>query len=196
MTVGSVPAYKEQPRSGIVPAMETQRTEEPEAAGERVVAHEAGGPVDDQRAMDEHFLAIAIEQARMGGLEGGVPIGAALVADGKVLGTGHNRRVQLGSPIRHGETDALEAAGRLDASVYRRATMYTTLSPCDMCTGAILLYGIPRVVLGENETFVGGEDLLRSRGVEVVDMASEECEQLMRDFIAAHPEIWFEDIGE
>jgi cytosine deaminase len=150
----------------------------------------------DQRAIDEQFLAVAIEQARIGRDEGGVPIGGALVADGKVLGAGHNRRVQLGSPIRHGETDALEVAGRLPASVYRRSTMYTTLSPCDMCTGAILLYEIPRVVMGENETFVGGEDYLRSRGVEVVNLDSDECKQLMREFIAAHPEIWNEDIGE
>jgi creatinine deaminase len=147
--------------------------------------------------MDDHgFLANAIEQARIGRDEGGVPIGAALVADGRVLGAGHNRRVQQGSAIRHGETDALEEAGRLPASVYRRATMYTTLSPCDMCTGAILLYGIPRVVIGENRTFMGGEDLLRSRGVEVVNLDSAECKALMDEFIAAHPDIWNEDIGE
>ena len=150
----------------------------------------------DQRAIDQRFLAVAIEQARIGRDEGGVPIGGALVADGRVLGAGHNRRVQLGSAIRHGETDAMEVAGRLRASVYRRATMYTTLSPCDMCTGTILLYGIPRVVMGENETFVGGEDYLRSRGVEVVNLDSDECKQLMRDFIRDHPDIWNEDIGE
>jgi len=150
----------------------------------------------NQQAIDQQFLEAAIAQARIGLAEGGVPIGGALVADGAVLGAGHNRRVQLGSPIRHGETDALEVAGRLPASVYRRATMYTTLSPCDMCTGAILLYGIPRVVMGENETFVGGEDYLRSRGVEVVNLESEVCKQLMRDFIHDHPEIWNEDIGE
>lgn len=151
---------------------------------------------DDARKTDERFLAIAIEQARLGAAEGGVPIGAALVVDGEVLGAGRNRRVQLGSPIRHGETDALEVAGRLPASVYRRATMYTTLSPCDMCTGAVLLYEIPRIVLGENDTFLGGEQLLRARGVEVVNLDSAECKQLMRDFIAAYPEIWNEDIGE
>jgi cytosine deaminase len=145
---------------------------------------------------DHEFLAHAIEQARIGRDEGGVPIGAALVADGRVLGVGHNRRVQDGSAVRHGETDALENVGRLPASVYRRATMYTTLSPCDMCTGAILLYGIPRVVMGENRTFVGGEDYLRARGVEVVNLDSDECVELMREFIAAHPEIWNEDIGE
>ncbi len=147
--------------------------------------------------MDDHeFLAVAIEQARIGRDEGGVPIGAALVADGKVLGAGCNRRIQLGSAIRHGETDALENAGRLPASVYRRATMYTTLSPCDMCTGAILLYRIPRVVIGENRTFMGAEDLLRSRGVEVVNLDSSDCVELMRAFIAEHPDVWNEDIGE
>jgi cytosine/creatinine deaminase len=146
--------------------------------------------------MDERFLEVAIEQARIGRSEGGIPIGAALVVDGEVLGAGRNRRVQLGSPIRHGETDALEVAGRLPASVYRRATMYTTLSPCHMCTGAILLYEIPRVVLGENRTFMGAEDLLRAHGVEVVDVDSEECYRLMQDFIAEHPELWNEDIGE
>jgi len=150
----------------------------------------------DRRADDRAFLEVAIEQARAGRDEGGVPIGAALVADGQVLGAGRNRRVQEGSAIRHGETDALEAAGRLPASVYRRSTMYTTLSPCDMCTGAILLYGIPRVVIGENRTFKGAEDYLRSRGVEVVNLDSEACVELMDAFIARHPEIWDEDIGE
>jgi cytosine/creatinine deaminase len=145
---------------------------------------------------DKTFLEAAIEQARIGRSEGGVPIGAALVADGVVLGAGRNRRVQLGSPIRHGETDALEVAGRQRASVYRRSTMYTTLSPCHMCTGAILLYEIPRVVIGENRTFLGAEDLLRAHGVEVVVVDSEECYRLMQEFIAEHPEIWFEDIGE
>jgi len=150
----------------------------------------------DQRSVDRAFLEVAIEQARIGRDEGGVPIGAALVADGRVLGAGHNRRLQQGSAIRHGETDALEVAGRLPASVYRRSTMYTTLSPCDMCTGAILLYGIPRVVIGENRTFVGGEDYLRARGVEVVNLDADACVQLMRAFIAGHPEVWNEDIGE
>lgn len=147
------------------------------------------------RDMDERFLEAAIDQARIGRDEGGVPIGAALVVDGDVLGAGRNRRVQLGSPIRHGETDALEVAGRQTAAVYRRATMYTTLSPCDMCTGAILLYEIPRVVIGENETFKGAEDHLRSRGVEVVNLDSAACKALMREFIRGHPEIWNEDIG-
>ncbi len=145
---------------------------------------------------DRDFLALAIEQARLGRAEGGVPIGAALVVDGKVAGVGRNRRVQMGSAIRHGETDALENAGRLPASAYRRATMYTTLSPCDMCSGAILLYGIPRVVMGENRTFVGAEDLLRSRGVELVNLDSPECRELLGGFIREHPEIWNEDIGE
>ena len=144
---------------------------------------------------DAELLEVALEQARIGRAEGGVPIGAAILIDGEVVGAGHNRRVQLGSAIRHGETDALEVAGRLPATKYRRATMATTLSPCDMCTGAILLYGIPRVVVGENRTFLGGEDLLRSRGVEVVNLDSAECVELMDAFIAAHPEIWFEDIG-
>ncbi|NOX22478.1 MAG: nucleoside deaminase [Actinobacteria bacterium] len=145
---------------------------------------------------DNEFMAVAIEEARLGLVEGGIPIGAVLVADGAVLGRGHNRRVQMGSAIRHGETDALEHAGRHPASVYSRATMYTTLSPCDMCTGAILLYGIPRVVMGENATFRGGEDYLRSRGVEVINLDSSECKELMRDFIATRPELWNEDIGE
>lgn len=143
------------------------------------------------------FLEVAIAEAERGAAEGGVPIGAALVAsDGTVLGSGHNRRVQDGSAIRHGETDALERAGRLPAAVYRDATMYTTLSPCPMCTGAILLYGIPRVVIGENHTFTGEEDLLRERGVEVIVLDSDRCRQLMDDFVAAHPDIWNEDIGE
>lgn len=157
-----------------------------------------GDPVEDRPDgwADERFLAVAIEEARLGRSEGGIPIGAALVVDGRVLGAGHNRRVQMGSPIRHGETDALEVAGRQPAAVYRRATMYTTLSPCDMCTGAILLYEIPRVVIGENRTFMGGEDYLRSRGVEVVVLDSAECVAMMEDFIAANPELWNEDIGE
>jgi cytosine deaminase len=145
---------------------------------------------------DLGFLAIAIEEARIGRAEGGVPIGGVLVVDGRVVGRGHNRRVQSNSAIRHGETDALEQAGRLSAATYRRATMYTTLSPCDMCTGAILLYGIPRVVMGENRTFVGGEELLRSRGVEVVNLDSDECYELLQGFVQDHPEIWNEDIGE
>jgi cytosine deaminase len=146
---------------------------------------------------DRQWLDLAIEQARIGRDEGGIPIGAVLVADdGSVLGAGRNRRVQMGSAIRHGETDALENAGRRPASVYRRSTMVTTLSPCGMCTGAILLYGIPRVIVGENRTFLGGEDLLRARGVEVVIVDSRACVELMRAFIEAHPALWNEDIGE
>lgn len=141
-------------------------------------------------------LEAAIEQARAGLAEGGIPIGSVLVVDGEVVGRGHNRRVQKGSAILHGEMDALENAGRLPASAYRRAIIYTTLSPCDMCTGAILLYGIPRVVIGENRTFRGAEDHLRGRGVtvEVLDHAG--CIRMMEEFIAAHPELWNEDIGE
>jgi cytosine/creatinine deaminase len=145
---------------------------------------------------DRAFMQLAIEQAARSLSEGGVPVGAALAADGKLLGVGHNRRVQQGSVIRHGETDCLENVGRLHASVYRRSTMYTTLSPCDMCTGAILMYGIPRVVIGENRSFMGGEDYLRSRGVEVVNLDDPECQRLMQEFIARYPEIWNEDIGE
>ena len=145
---------------------------------------------------DIRFLKIAIEQAKIGLSEGGIPIGAVLASEGDVLGAGRNRRIQLGSPIRHGETDALEVAGRQSAVEYRRSAMYTTLSPCDMCTGAILLYGIPRVVIGENRTFMGGEDLLRSRGVEVIVADDPECIRMMEEFITGSPELWNEDIGE
>jgi cytosine/creatinine deaminase len=144
---------------------------------------------------DGRFLAAAIEEARAGLAEGGIPVGAALVVDGGVVATGRNRRVQWGSVIRHGETDCLENAGRLRAAVYARATMYTTLSPCHMCSGAILLYGIPRVVLGENRTFLGAEDLLRAHGVEVVNLDSAVCAGLMREFVDARPDVWHEDIG-
>ena len=150
---------------------------------------------DEDEMDDQGFLEFAIAAARQGASEGGVPIGGALVVDGKVLGTGYNKRVQLGSAIRHGETDCLENIGRLPASVYQKATMYTTLSPCHMCSGAILLYGIPRVVLGENETFMGAEELLRSHGVEVINLNSQECKDLMATFIAQKPEVWNEDIG-
>ncbi len=145
---------------------------------------------------DEAFMRIAIEQGAKSLSEGGVPVGAAIAVDGELLAAGHNRRVQQDSVIRHGETDALENAGRQSASTYRRATLYTTLSPCDMCTGAILLYGIPRVVVGENSTFGGNEDYLRSRGVNVEVLGSAECKALMDEFIARYPEIWNEDIGE
>jgi len=142
------------------------------------------------------FLDAAIEEAERGLAEGGIPIGSVLVHDGKILGRGHNRRVQKGSPILHGEMDALENAGRYPAKVYQQSTIYTTLSPCSMCSGAIALYGIPRVVIGENTTFVGEEDLLRSRGVQVVVLGDARCENLMSDFIKEHPEIWYEDIGK
>jgi cytosine/creatinine deaminase len=145
---------------------------------------------------DDELLGAAIQQAEIGLTEGGIPIGAVLAVDGEVVGAGHNRRVQMGSAIRHGETDALERAGRLPAATYARATMYTTLSPCEMCTGAILLYGIPRVVIGENRTFLGAEDLLRANGVEVVNLDSPRCVELMTRFIAEHPSLWSEDIGE
>jgi cytosine/creatinine deaminase len=145
---------------------------------------------------DDDFLRAALDEARRGLAEGGIPIGAVLVVDGVVIGRGHNRRVQEGSAIRHGETDALERAGRQPAEVYRRATMYTTLSPCHMCTGAILLYGIPRVVVGEHRNFLGAEDLLRSHGVDVTVVDDSECVDVMASFVAAHPDLWFEDIGE
>ena len=144
---------------------------------------------------DEELLAAAIEQAEIGLAEGGIPIGAVLVVDGEVVGAGHNRRVQLGSAIRHGETDALEQAGRLPAATYARATMYTTLSPCHMCTGAILLYGIPRLIVGENRTFMGEEEWLRAHGVRVDVVQDERCIRLMTEFIRARPELWNEDIG-
>jgi cytosine deaminase len=142
------------------------------------------------------FLEAAIIEAGQGLVEGGIPIGSVLVVDGQIVGRGHNRRIQRASPTLHGEMDALENAGRLPASAYRRSTIYTTLSPCDMCTGAILLYGIPRVVIGENRTFMGAEDLLQSRGVEVVVVDDRRCVELMETFIAAKPELWNEDIGE
>jgi cytosine deaminase len=145
---------------------------------------------------DARFMAAAIEQARISRREGGVPVGAAMAVDGELRGVGHNQRVQLGSVIRHGETDALEQAGRLPATTYAKSTMYTTLSPCHMCTGAMLLYKIPRVVIGENRTFLGAEDLLREHGVEVVVLDDAECVRLMSDFIAEHPALWNEDIGE
>ncbi len=156
----------------------------------------SGGAGGAGLARDRGFLAHAIAEARAGLAEGGIPIGAALVVDGEVVAVGRNRRVQKGSPTLHGETDCLENAGRLPASVYARATMVTTLSPCDMCTGAILLYGIPRVIVGENRTFYGGEDYLRSRGVTVDVLDDAECVALMTGFIAASPELWNEDIGE
>ncbi len=145
--------------------------------------------------MDE-FLLAAIAEAELGWHEGGIPIGSVIVHDGKILGRGHNRRVQNGSPTLHGEMDALENAGRLPATVYRESTIYTTLSPCSMCSGAILLYGIPRVVVGENETFLGEEDLLRSRGVQIEVVDDPRCKGLMRRMIEERAELWNEDIGE
>ncbi|MDO9379801.1 MAG: nucleoside deaminase [Nocardioidaceae bacterium] len=150
-------------------------------------------PEQDQ---DRMFLDLAIEQARIGWDEGGVPIGAALVHRGEVLAVGRNRRVQLGSPIRHGETDCIDRAGRLPASVYRVSTLYTTLSPCFMCAGTALLYDVPRIVVGENRTFEASESLLRSHGVQVDVMDDPACLALMQKMIAERPQIWFEDIGE
>ncbi len=149
----------------------------------------------DAQEDDRRFMAAALAEARAGRAEGGVPVGAALVVDGQLLGVGRNKRVQEGSAIKHGETDCLENVGRLPAATYRRATLYTTLSPCDMCTGAILLYGIPRVVIGENTTFMGNEDLLRSRGVSLVVLDDPDCVEMMRSFVVDAPELWNEDIG-
>ncbi len=142
------------------------------------------------------FMQAAIAEAQAGLREGGIPIGSVLVHQGRILGRGHNRRVQQGSAIRHGEMDALENAGRQPAQVYRESVLYTTLSPCSMCTGAVLLYGIPKVVIGENQTFLGDEALLRERGVTVEVLQDPECIAMMRDFIAQKPSLWNEDIGE
>jgi cytosine/creatinine deaminase len=159
-----------------------------------MLAPEAVEPEECQMS-DESFMAAALAEARAGRAEGGVPVGAALAVGGELLGVGRNKRVQEGSAIKHGETDCLENVGRLPAATYRRATLYTTLSPCDMCTGAILLYGIPRVVIGENTTFQGNEELLRSRGVELLVLDDKDCIELMRTFIEDAPELWNEDIG-
>ena len=145
--------------------------------------------------MDKH-LEEAINEARKGQRAGGIPIGSVLVIDGRVVGRGHNQRVQKGSSVLHAEMDCLENAGRLTASDYRNSVLYSTLSPCDMCSGAILLYGIPKVVVGENRTFQGPENYLRSRGVEIEILDSPECRQLMLDFIASNGQLWNEDIGE
>ncbi|TWU21282.1 nucleoside deaminase [Bythopirellula polymerisocia] len=142
------------------------------------------------------FLQAAIDEARAGLAEGGIPIGSVLVLDGKIVGRGHNRRVQKGSAILHAEMDCLENAGRLTARDYRQTTLYSTLSPCDMCSGTTLLYGIPRIVIGENRTFQGPEEYVRSRGVELTIIEDPECVELMKQFITAHPELWNEDIGE
>jgi len=148
--------------------------------------------------MTDHatFLQAAIDEARKGLAAGGIPIGSVLVIDGEIVGRGHNQRVQRGSTIRHAEMDCLEETGRLGSADYRRATLYSTLSPCDMCSGAVLLYGIPRVVVGENRTFQGPEEYVRSRGVEVEVLDDATCVALMREFIAAEPTLWNEDIGE
>ncbi len=145
--------------------------------------------------MDE-FMQAAIDEARAGYAEGGIPIGSVIVHEGRIIGRGHNRRVQKGSPILHGEMDAFENAGRQPAAVYRQCTLYTTLSPCSMCSGAILLYGIPRIVIGENRSFIGEEVLLRSRGVELTVLDDADCIELMARLMREKPKLWNEDIGE
>lgn len=149
----------------------------------------------ETQAEDYRLMAAALEQARIGLGEGGIPIGSVLAIDGEIVGRGRNRRVQQGDPILHGEMDCLRDAGRLRPEDYRRATIYTTLSPCDMCSGAILLFGIPRVVLAENATFLGAEKLLASRGVELVNLDTAEAKEMLADFIAKHPGVWNEDIS-
>lgn len=149
-----------------------------------------------QNKNDTYFMKAALDEALNGILEGGIPIGSVLVHEGEIIGRGHNRRVQNGSVVLHGEMDALENAGRLPASVYSECTIYTTLSPCSMCSGAILLYGIPRVVIGENITFMGEEELLKSRGVTVEVLNDQTCIAMMKEFIHQRPEVWNEDIGE
>ena len=144
----------------------------------------------------DKFVMAAIDEARIGLEEGGIPIGSVIVHNGKIIGRGHNRRIQKGSPTLHGEMDALENAGRQPASVYKESVIYTTLSPCSMCTGAILLYGIPKVIIGENKTFMGEEELLKSRGVEVHVLNNQKCIDMMETFIENHPKLWNEDIGE
>jgi creatinine deaminase len=145
--------------------------------------------------MRDPFFEEAINQAKIGLLEGGIPIGSVIVHKNKILGAGHNKRVQEGSVVLHGEMDALENAGRQKATIYEESILYTTLSPCPMCTGTIILYGIPKVVVGENKTFMGEEDLLRSKGIEVVVLNDLECIAMMRKFIDEKPQLWNEDIG-
>jgi creatinine deaminase len=145
--------------------------------------------------IDDVFMQAALDEAGAGLREGGIPIGSVLVHDGRIIGRGHNRRVQRGSPVLHGEMDALERAGRQPASVYRASILYTTLSPCAMCSGAILLYGIPTVIVGENQTFMGEEELLRARGVDVTVLQDPECIEILSAFIRDYPELWNEDIG-
>ncbi|MHA2092762.1 MAG: nucleoside deaminase [Candidatus Kariarchaeaceae archaeon] len=144
----------------------------------------------------DKFMAAAIAEAKSGLKEGGIPIGSVLVLDGKIIGKGHNKRVQKGSAILHAEMDCLENTGRLTAKDYSRSILYSTLSPCDMCSGTILLYKIKTVIIGENTTFMGPEEYIRSRGVELINMNNQECKNMMREFIANHPELWNEDIGE
>jgi creatinine deaminase len=142
------------------------------------------------------FMEAAIEEAQQGLAEGGIPIGSVLIYQGEIIGRGHNRRVQKGSSILHGEMDALENAGRLPSNVFKQAVLYTTLSPCSMCSGAILLYGIPKVIIAENKTFMGEEELLFNRGVEVNVLQDERCIRMMNEFISQHPGLWNEDIGK
>ena len=144
----------------------------------------------------DSFFEVAVEEAKIGLAEGGIPIGSVLVIDDKIVARGHNKRIQLESPLLHAELDCLENAGRLKFSDYSRATLYSTLSPCDMCSGAVLLYGIKKVIVGENKTFKGPEEYLRSRGVEVVIINNDECRTLMENFIQKDPELWNEDIGK
>lgn len=145
--------------------------------------------------MKAEFLNASIAEARLGLQEGGIPIGSVIVHQGKIIGRGHNRRVQKGSTVLHGEMDAFENAGRQPAKVYRKCILFTTLSPCPMCSGAILLYGIPKIIVGENQTFLGEEELLRSRGVDVEVLQNKDCLEMMRQFIQEKPELWNEDIG-
>ncbi len=144
----------------------------------------------------DNFIEEAIKEAKIGLNEGGIPIGSVLVYNGKIIGKGHNKRLQKGSVVLHGEMDALENAGRLPASIYKKCILYTTLSPCSMCSGAILLYGIPKVVIGENNTFLGSESLLQENGVKVIVLNNQECINLMKNFIQKNPKLWNEDIGE
>jgi len=145
--------------------------------------------------MTDKFMQATIDEAKKGFAEGGIPIGSVIVHKGEIIGRGHNKRVQCGSVVLHGEMDALENAGRLSAKIYKDCTLYTTLSPCSMCTGAILLYGIKKIVIGENQTFLGSEELLRENGVEVIVLDNQECKDLMSDFINNNPTLWNEDIG-
>ena len=145
---------------------------------------------------NDKFMQAAIEEAKIGLKAGGIPIGSVIVIDDKIIGRGHNQRVQKNSAILHAEMDCLENTGRLSAKEYKRATLYSTLSPCDMCSGTVLLYGINKVIIGENQTFKGPEEYVKSRGVEIVNLENKECKELMKEFIETNPELWNEDIGE